>query len=112
MTTGRKRRPTTMTPRERDPQVWAATYGAALAADFARLYEVADGNGHEKHAHALSQVAQFAPLYVLLADAAVMALHPDGTSANLGGYVRTEADRAHDRGAAIEAFKANVAALR
>ena len=78
-----------MTPRERDPQVWAAAYGAMFVNDVARLTDAADGNGQEKHQRALEQATRFAPVYALTADAAVMALHPDGTTCASNGVVLT-----------------------
>jgi hypothetical protein len=65
-----------VTPRERDPAVWAATYGAGWNDLYRRAYSVADGHPEERHRIALLAI-QHAPDLIEMADAAVLALHPE-----------------------------------
>lgn len=64
-----------MTPRERDPQVWAAAYSDFFNRALAAAYSAADGGPDERMAAAIAAVD--VERCKLVADAAVMALHPD-----------------------------------
>lgn len=69
-----------MTPRERDPAVWAATYAAFFVRTLDSAYSAADGSTpDERMAAALPMVDPAACSRI--ADAAVNALHPEDTSA-------------------------------
>jgi hypothetical protein len=66
-----------VTPRERDPAVWAAAYGAAWA-DFYRIaFEGTDGHPADRRRIALEVTSGFADVITSIADAAVNALHPE-----------------------------------
>lgn len=78
-----------MTPRERDPMVWAATYAAAFARELYLVFQATDGTTRERRASALStmQLPHVVATLTTEADAAVMALHPEGTYAWPSGRV-------------------------
>lgn len=68
-----------MTPRDRDPAVWAAAYGAAYDREFASVYRSFDAPIPKERMHAaLAFMARPETTEVLrtIADAAVLALHP------------------------------------
>lgn len=77
-----------MTPRERDPQVWAAAYSDFFNRALAAAYSAADGGPDERMAAAIAAVD--VERCKLVADAAVMALHPDGTYTAPDGTVLRE----------------------
>lgn len=74
-----------MTPRERDPMVWAAAYALARQADYQAAYSAADGPHEQRHAQATTLADVSVRDHEAQADAAVMALHPDNTYATPSG---------------------------
>lgn len=78
----------TMTPRERDPLVWAATYGAAYAAAYHEGFSIAEGAREERAAQALTFID--VDRCKTIADAAVMALHPGDTFTAINGATFSE----------------------
>lgn len=83
-----------MTPRERDPLVWAATYADARGRLHESLYSASEGTPEERHRITLATMYTgrdtIEPRIVEIADAAVMALHPDGTYTAPDGTVLRE----------------------
>lgn len=80
-----------MTPRERDPAVWAATYAAA----FMRVYEGFHTASDVPHSElrvreSAARTGECVEALVCIADAAVTALHPDGTYTAPDGTVLRE----------------------
>jgi hypothetical protein len=77
-----------MTPRDLDPAVWVAAYGAAWA-DFYRIaYTATDAPSEpERRSRALETTAAFTDRMTVIADAAVLALHPEPTVQVMGERV-------------------------
>lgn len=78
-----------MTPRERDPAVWAATYAAAFMRTLTSAYSAAYGSTPDERMAAVLPMVDPAACS-RIADAAVVALHPDGTYTAPDGTVLRE----------------------
>lgn len=88
-----------MTPRERDPQVWAAAYALARRDDYQSSYSACDGTPSARHAFAKEHTDACAPRHIALADAAVMALHTsDGSGHSTRAYPNGTITRAAEYG--------------
>jgi hypothetical protein len=66
-----------MTPRERDPLVWAAAFGAAWADFYRRAFETTDGHPADRHAAALRAMHAHVGALTEIADAAALAARPE-----------------------------------
>ncbi len=89
-----------MTPRERDPQVWAATYGTCFVTGHRDAFDETDGGTPEDRTMAALDGVDV-DRCKMVADAAVMALHPNGTFTAINGVtfaVPTDEGPASERG--------------
>jgi hypothetical protein len=66
-----------MTPRERDPLVWAAAFGAAWANFYRIAYDASDGVPAERRRLALENTAAHVENITRIADAAALAARPE-----------------------------------